>query len=394
VLLLLCIGVLLVGLTFNAYGDSYDVTATILAPLPGAPATITSPSDQTHFTATPITVTGTCPQNTYVKLNRNNVFSGSAVCGVGQTTYQIQTDLSLGSNVLVPQVYNVTDQAGPASSPITVWYDNPPQPTAPVPASPPEVLQVTSQDDVSFQPGVITPVSPYVTERGVAPPYSHIVVTFHSAPLTCETDADGNGNWSCTLDQALPSGVHTAYVVATTPQGQVLNFPAFHIYVSSSVAPLQQINPAATPFLIISDYKYHPRVSGQAFSLDFSLSGGVSPYAVTVLWGDGKESTIVRNDAGKFSAGHTYLSNKSQQTYRVKIEAVDNKGASAFLEISELVRGSGGIPIIGDISNTGLIWLAWPTYLVVLLMVLCFWLGERQEDYNLFSRKGARRRHA
>lgn len=398
-LLLLCVGVLLVGLTFHAYGDSYEVTATVPAPLPNAPATITSPSDQTHFTAKPITVSGTCPQNTYVKLNRNNAFSGVAVCGIGQTTYQITTDLSLGSNVLVPQVYNITDQAGPPSSPTTVWLDNPPQPPAPVPATPPATLAVISVENTPFQPAVIPKVSPYVTIRGTAPPYSHVVVTFHSASLTCQTNADGSGNWGCALDQPLSAGLHTIDVVATTPQGKVLRFPAFQIYVSTGVAPLHPINSAVAPFLIISDFRYQPRFSGQPFNLDLSLSGGVSPYAVTVLWGDGKSSTVVRSDQAKFSVGHTYnLSNKSQQMYRVKIEAVDNKGATAFLEVSELVRGHGGTPIISSINNNSLprqfIWLAWPTYLVVVLMALSFWLGERQEDYNLFRRRGVRRRRA
>ena len=109
-LLLLCIGVLLVGLAYRASGDSYTVTASVLAPLPTNPATINSPVDQTHFTATPITVTGSCPENSYVELADNGNYSGTAICGSGQTTYAMQTNLSFGSNVLVPQVFNVTNQ--------------------------------------------------------------------------------------------------------------------------------------------------------------------------------------------------------------------------------------------------------------------------------------------
>jgi hypothetical protein len=279
-----------------------------------------------------------------------------------------------------------------------VWLDNPAQPLAPVPSAPPTTLQVTSQDNTNYQAGAVATASPYVTERGVAPPYSHIVVTFHSAPLTCETVADGNGNWSCTLDQPLPPGPHTVDVVATTPQGKVLKLPTFHIYVANSVSPLQAINPVGTPFLVTTDYTYQPRVSGQPFSLNLSLSGGVSPYAVTVQWGDGKTSTIARSDSGEFAAGHTYnLSAKSQQMYRAKIQAVDTKGATAFLEVPELVKG-GGIPLIGGLAGNGQsthwFWLAWPTYLVVVLMALSFWLGERQEYYTIFSRRGARRRRA
>lgn len=308
-LLLLCVGVLLVGLTWRASGDTYDVTASVLAPVPGAPATITSPADQTHFTATPITVTGTCPENTYVELERNNVFSGTAICGNGQTTYQIETDLSLGSNVLVAQVYNITNQPGPASAPITVWLDNPVQPATPV-----------SPTSSVTQPGTVTTTSPGTTQ----------------------------GN--------------------------------------------------AAPFSITARYQYQPRLSGQPFSLDLGLSGGVSPYAVTILWGDGKESTLVRSNTTDFSVTHIYISSERQHIYTVKVEAVDSAGSTAFLQLSEVVHGHSSIPIIGSLNNGGpstqWMLLVWSTYCVVLLMVVSFWLGERQEYYNLFRHRIIHRHRA
>jgi hypothetical protein len=403
VLFLLCVGVLLGGLTFHSSADSYTLSAVVPAPLPNAPATITSPADQTHFTAEPITVTGTCPENTYVKLNRNDVFSGVAICGTGQTTYQIQTDLSLGSNILVPQVYNVTDQPGPASSPITAWYDNPVQPPAPIPPTPPVTLQVTSQDNISFHSGVVAHVSSNVTERGTAPPYSYVVVTFHSVPLTCATYADSNGNWSCTLDQALPNGTHIVAIVATTPQGRVLTFPVFHIVVLPTILALKH-TVSQVPFLINYDFHYQVRTSGQSFDLPLSLSGGDGPYAVTVQWGDGTQSAFARKDGSGFLAGHTYrLSKLSQQTYLVKVEAVDVNGNKTFLQIAQFVHAQGspiGLQVVSDIGISPptisqfqqWLWFIWPTYGVVSVMVLSFWLGERQEYYNLFNRKRIRRR--
>lgn len=397
-MVLLCVGVLLVGLTLRGSADSYQVTAEVLAPLPTMPATITSPADQTHFTSEPISVTGTCPENTYVNLYRNNVFSGTAICGSGQTSFQIDTDLFPGSNVLTAQVFNITDQAGPTSSSVTVWYDNPVEPPAPVPVTQPLGLQVTAQDNVTFNKNAMTHVSPYVTERGTAPPYSHIVVTFHSKPLTCETDADSNGNWSCTLDQPLAAGLHTVYVVATTPEGNTLTIKSFQIYVSAAVAPLQPAESSKPLFFVIYNYQYQPLVSGQSFSLDLGLDGGTSPYAVTVLWGDGGESTVARNNQSKFPVSHTYtLLGRSQQTYRIKVEVADSSGLTAFLEIPELVRGGSSTvsPVVSGTNGTPngqWIQFAWPVYGVTMLMVLSFWLGERQEYYNLFSRKSARYR--
>ncbi len=405
-MLLLCAGVLLAGLTYRSAADSYDVNAIVAAALPTSPAVITDPVDQTHFTTTPITVTGSCQQNSYVKLDRNGVFSGSAVCGSGQTSFQITTDLSPGSNTLLPQIYNLTDQAGPPSTPITVWYDQPAQPPAPVPSAPPTGLQVTFQDNAPFHQNVVAYVSPYVTERGTAPPYSHIVVTFHSAPVTCITDADGNGNWSCTLDQALPEGSHTVNVTATTPQGVVLTLPGFHVYVLAARKPLQ-VPRVIAPFLIAADFHYHSYVSGKPFTLSLGLAGGKRPYAVTIEWGDGTQSIIARDNSSSFSAKHTYiLSGRNQRIYLVKVKVVDGNGATTFLEIAEPVHISGalvnGAPIVSGTGSNGNSpsswrqWLAfaWPTYGVVLLMVFCFWLGERQEYHTLFTRKPKRRRHA
>lgn len=404
VLFLLCLGVLLWGITFHSSADSYTVNAIVPAPVPPTPAVITSPVDQTHFTTTPVAVKGTCPENTYVNLSRNGVFSGSAICGPGQTTFEIDTDLSLGSNVLLPQVYNVTDQPGPASTPITVFLDSPPVPPPPVPPSPPTTLQVTSNDDSAFHKGSAPEVSPYVTIRGTAPPYSHIVITIHSDPIICITNADANGNWSCTLAQPLSPGEHTVNVVATTPQGQVLVFPGYQIVVSAALKPLQSVHLA--PFLVTADFKYKPRISGQSFDLVMGLSGGTGPYAVTIHWGDGTQSTFARGDGSDFSAPHTYkLSRRNQQTYLVKIEAVDSTGRTAYLQVAELVHAQGstiGLPVIGDIgANTpplsqlkqGL-WLVWPAYAVASLMVLSFWLGERQEYYNLFRHRHIRHRRA
>lgn len=406
-LLLLCVGVLLGGVTFHSFADSYTVTAQISATLPTAPATITSPASQLHFTSKPIMVTGTCQPNTYIKLYRNNVFSGTANCGAGQTTFQINTDLSLGSNVLQPQIFNVTDQAGPASSPVTVFYDEPVLPPipAPVPAAPPTTLQITAMDSNIYQADTVPQVSSNPTVSGIAPPYSHIVIIFHPAVLTCETYADSNGNWSCTLDQSLSNGLHTVNITATTPDGRVLTYTS-RIRVVSQLAT----SPPATHFFIQADYHYQVYKVGQTFSWNLALSGGSGPYALTVLWGDGGESTIVRNDQASFTVTHAYNTPVMNKTdYAVKIKAVDSNGATAFLQSVAIVsgnssgaglacNGSSTSPCNAGSGSTTLLtnvkqWLRiiWPTYLVVLLMVLSFWLGERQEYYKFFRRKHVRR---
>jgi hypothetical protein len=137
-LILLGVAAVIVNSTVHVYAGTTDsfsvnVSAKVLGVAPTVPATIDTPADKASFTATPITVTGTCPDKTYVKLFRNNFPSGTALCTAG-LTYSIQTDLFEGGNTLTVRDYNYADQAGPDSSPITVTY-TPPVVTPPVQGS-------------------------------------------------------------------------------------------------------------------------------------------------------------------------------------------------------------------------------------------------------------------
>lgn len=128
VMLLLCVGVLLSGVTRATFAltvtdsGSYSVTASYPGPPPASAATISSPTEGNRFTAVPITVNGSCPLNTYVTLLRNSFSSGVALCdATGQ--YSLKTDLFKGSNALQAQVYSQTDVPGPISSTVNVIYD-------------------------------------------------------------------------------------------------------------------------------------------------------------------------------------------------------------------------------------------------------------------------------
>jgi hypothetical protein len=144
IFILLCIGVLLLGWTFKTAAEDINVTAKVsAAPLAG-PAIITNPSNGQHFSSIPITVSGTCPDGSYVTVTKNGVFGGSVVCN--SQTFELRMDLFPGANELIAQDYNITDDPGPTSTPITVYYDVPPVPTPkkgqPNPAAyPPFVLQ-------------------------------------------------------------------------------------------------------------------------------------------------------------------------------------------------------------------------------------------------------------
>jgi hypothetical protein len=126
--ILLTLGVLLLGWTFQTQADDIHVTAKVSAPLPSGAAVITSPGDGSRFTSVPITVSGTCPVDTYIKLYRNNFFSGTVVCTT-DGNFSLETDLFPGANKLEARVFNLTDDEGPQPVPVTVYYDVPEQPT-------------------------------------------------------------------------------------------------------------------------------------------------------------------------------------------------------------------------------------------------------------------------
>ena len=424
ILVILCAGVFIAGWTFRTIADSYTVTASVLAPVPPNPATITYPVDQTHFTSTPVAISGVCSPNTYVELYVNGNFSGMSNCGASVTSYQISADLSPGTNTLYTRIFSVTNNEGPESAQITVFYDLPPTPPPPVPNSPPASLEVISQDGTSYRAGSVAVVSSYPTITGLAPPGSKVTVVFHSATLTCITYADSSGVWSCQLDQPLGDGLHQVDISVVTPSGTVLYFPAYYIRVSSNVAPLHHIGGPLRLFLINSNYQYQVYSYGQTTSLSLSLTGGVSPYAFTISWGDGSQSTIARGNQSAFVATHTYTpSGSGLRDYTIEIQAVDKNGATTFLQMSVVVRGQliagtalgqcaksspgssysaaaqANTSLCGSSSSSLLswfkqwLWLVWPTYAVVVLMVFSFWLGERQELLVILNKKRAKRRY-
>jgi hypothetical protein len=279
VFVLLCVGVLLIMWTWKTQADSYSVQAVVPAVLLTEPAVITSPSDGTKFTKKPITVNGSCPDNSYVKLYRNNVFSGVAFCS--SKKFSIQTDLSVGSNKLLARVFNTTDKEGPTGNAVTVFY-NPP--------------------------------------------------------------AASTGN---------------------------------------------------QPLVINSEYLHRGYAPNQDIDWQLSLSGGSQPYAVHIDWGDKNADTLPVKDAGPFSIAHSY---HRAGNYVIEVEVTDTSGSKAYLQLTAVVKEQlhqdlvGAGIVSGNSPLRGLrdwLWLIWPSYLVLVLMVVSFWLGER-EEYIRFIRSQSR----
>ncbi len=103
--------------------DSVGVEGRITSPPPTQAATIISPANGQSFNTIPVTITGSCPANTLIKIFSNNIFIGSATCANG--SYSLQVSLFSGRNDLVARVFDNLDQAGPDSATITINYTDP-----------------------------------------------------------------------------------------------------------------------------------------------------------------------------------------------------------------------------------------------------------------------------
>lgn len=101
---------------------SIGVEGKISTAAPTQAATITTPSNGANFTTLPIAVNGLCTSNLLVKVFSNNVFVGSATCGNG--SYSMQIDLFNGLNDLVARIYDALDQPGPDSNIVSVVFSD------------------------------------------------------------------------------------------------------------------------------------------------------------------------------------------------------------------------------------------------------------------------------
>jgi hypothetical protein len=400
----LCVGVLLTASTLSAFGESYEVTASVSAPPPSQAAVLNLPTANQHFTTPDIAVQGGCPANSYIKLFVDGTFSGSAVCQNG--SFSIAQSLHSGGNALSVQDYNITDQPGPSTPAVMAYYDTPstpvnppltPTPPATTPAATPTELHVSEVDDgVSYSSTIaLTSTTSLPTFSGTAPPFSNITILVHSDPITCLTQADAYGFWSCTLATELPDGEHTVTISAITPEGVHLRLPIFKIMVSGSAVSIVRTPPATTPpQIIIPDYHYQVFLAGSDVPISFVINGGRGPYTTIIDWGDGTISTYTQSANGVANYTHNYKASNNPLSQRlIKVRVIDADGATTLSQQSVVIRSpvtaastNGGNTSSGGLLGTinlpwlhNYLWILWPGYIIIILMLLSFYLGERRQ---------------
>jgi hypothetical protein len=153
---ILCCGVFMAGWTYQVLASTL-ISSTIEAPELQDAATLDSPPDGTVFTKASVTVSGSCPADSYVNLSVNGAFSGVAWCS-SSGAYSVATSLYAGTNTLKVQDFNITDEPGPVTPSIQVIY------------TPPVVAPTTSTVGSTSAPTAVSSASPTVANPvGSAP---------------------------------------------------------------------------------------------------------------------------------------------------------------------------------------------------------------------------------
>lgn len=166
--MIMVVGVLLAGWTFQAGAEDIDVSARVPAPALTEPAVITNVTSGGSFSETPIHLIGTCPLNSYVSIYTNDFFRGSVICS-GTGSFEIDTDLFLGQNFLSARAFNVTDDEGPRSASIEAFYN----PSIPVPETSTPLVLASNHTYKGATVGQKIEVTLEIS--GGSPPYAIIV---------------------------------------------------------------------------------------------------------------------------------------------------------------------------------------------------------------------------
>ncbi len=111
------------------------------------------------------------------------------------------------------------------------------------------------------------------------------------------------------------------------------------------------------------------------------ISGGTSPYAVSVDWGDGSSMDVYSAPTvGEFSVKHKY---EKSGIYRALLKVIDKNGMVAYLQLTAICNGEvKDGAVAGASANTAkpktiVMWQ--PAIISIPLIVATFWLGKKFE---------------
>jgi hypothetical protein len=134
----------------------------------------------------------------------------------------------------------------------------------------------------------------------------------------------------------------------------------------------------AGDFFLTTEKAYYVTAVAHQIVWAFTISGGQTPYALLVDWGDGQQELKSLTKAGTFDLSHIY--NRIGQ-YKIILKATDAAGRTGYLQTSAIIVKSGvfglATHILPNNDQADLYYICWMTLAVAAAALFMFWLGER-----------------
>lgn len=155
---------------------------------------------------------------------------------------------------------------------------------------------------------------------------------------------------------------------------------------------------ASTPSLTTS-FQSLGFLTDQSGSWVINIHEGSPPYTVTVTWGDGTATTYTLTHAGKLTISHVYRKASPASGFVITVTVRDKSGKNSVIQLFTIISKPGSRqaqqveianlamhPSFGKRLKNWLL-VAWPAYLIIALMLISFWLGEREELLKLIKNR-------
>jgi hypothetical protein len=228
-------------------------------------------------------------------------------------------------------------------------------------------------------------VSP-ITVTGTCPKTTLIEI-YKSDIFAGSTPCDDNGAFSLSVDLLVGQNALIArvYNALNEPGPDSATVTVFYDALPPQASPITPLSLGGPQLLLTTDAVYRGTFPGQEMTIPIGIIGGIAPYAINVQWGDGSNDIIPRNNNITFRTGHTY---KKPGTYEIILQGSDSQGKKAYLQVVTVVNGQPAVsgattPEKGSVNK---LIVLWPLWIVIVVAVICFWLGERREKQVLKGR--------
>ncbi len=293
-----------------------------------------------------------------------------------ETSYALLMFMVLGVGLLLGSVtWSGAQAAADGSGSYTVnAVVPPPRPDKPVIITAPASGQVFNTNPV--------------TVEGTCPSGA-IVKVYSNGILVGSIICGANGRFSIQVDLVIGTNDLTAVAVNSIDQEGP---PGNKVRVTLNEPPGGL--GFSTELILQSENYFRGTKPGQEIVWPIEIIGGQAPYAVNVDWGDGTSDLITRLAPGPFTVKHTYekVGTGYLSSFPLIIRATDAAGHTAFLQLTTIVNAvtgatsSAGNTPNGTVSN---VLVLWPLWIVLLLLLVAFWLGEWREKHKLEKRLAA-----